>query len=297
MTRHAVELAARLVEPSDRYGMGAILRNTLPLLTLLWLAPHLADRSALAPWLLCPAVGLAIYRLTIVMHDCTHSTLFSGRRVNRAVGSLLGACTGIDFVSFSKQHWRHHRSFGAHDDPQRFHYADLKHMTRSEFMWHIIKPILGLNVRHTFHESVIAPANIIRLARTGELAVVVCMQVLILALVTGAGRHPALAALPFLSALTFGLFFSQLRGIAEHGSTGPGAEVGNVRSHAPHWLDQVLLYDLNFNYHAEHHESPQVPSCHLRAVHEAAPGDGSVPFTSMLGTLRGMYNGKGRSHV
>ncbi|HSV48654.1 MAG TPA: fatty acid desaturase [Ramlibacter sp.] len=276
--------------------MRAILRNTLPLLALLWLAPHLADRSALAPWLLSPAIGLAIYRLTIVMHDCTHSTLFVGRRMNRALGSLLGACSGIDFVSFSKLHWQHHRSFGALDDPQRFHYADLKRMSRGEFMWHLFKPLLGLNLRHAFPESVIAPANLARLARTGELGVVVCVQALLLALVTGMGRYPVLALLPALSALTFGLFFSQLRGIAEHGSTGSTAEAGNVRSHAPNWLDRVVLYDLNFNYHAEHHENPHVPSCHLQAVHDA-DHDGCMPPTSMLGTLRAMYNGMRRSHA
>ena len=284
-------------KPSDRRGVWAILRNALPLLALLWLAPRLADRSAPAAWLLCPFVGLAVYRLTIVMHDCTHSTLFSGRWANRAAGSFLGAITGIDFVSFSRQHWQHHRTFGGDDDPQQFHYANMDRMTRGEFSWHIVKPLLGLNLRHTFAESVIAPANVARLARTGELALVACIQVLVLALVTGGGRHLALAVLPLLSASTFGLFFSQLRGIAEHGSTGSAPAIANVRSHVTNWLDRIFLYDLDFNYHAEHHEHPQVPSGHLRVLHQATRDGGTLPSPSMLQTIRGMYAGMRRSHA
>ena len=48
---------------------------------LLWIAPLLAQRNALAPWLLAPAIGLFLYRITVVMHDCTHHTLFESRKL------------------------------------------------------------------------------------------------------------------------------------------------------------------------------------------------------------------------
>ena len=88
-------------------------------------------------------------------------------------------------------------------------------------------------------------------ARSGELLPAAAIQLAILGVVTGGGTHPWLAVLPFASAATFGLFFSQLRGIAEHAAEAGGAMAGHVRSHAPHWLDRVLLYDLNFNYHRD----------------------------------------------
>src|SRR5262249_41018760 len=155
------------------------------------------------------------YRITVVMHDCTHATLFVRRSTNRIVGSLLGAMTGIDFASFSKLHWQHHRTVGTTDDPQRFHYAGIETMTSREFVVHLLKPLLGLNLKYTFSESVLAPANALRMVRTGEWAVVAIVQAAILTLVTGFGRHPALALLPAISASTFGLFLSQLRGVAE----------------------------------------------------------------------------------
>jgi fatty acid desaturase len=284
---HAQSLKSESLQPSDRYGWSAVLRNLLLLLGLLTLAPMLADLAPIAPWLLIPFIGLFVYRLTVVMHDCTHHTLFGSRRLNESAGSLLGAITGIDFRSFSEQHWRHHRSYGEPGDPQGFHYLDLKHLTRATFLWHVFKPLLGFNLRPTFAESVLAPRNVARLVVNGGIILVALAQLTMLALVTGLGRHPILALLPFVSTATFGLFFSQLRGMAEHGVTDAGASLRNARSHAPHLLDRMLLYDVNFNYHGEHHEQPHIPSCHLPALHEQA-NVGCVA-TSMLGTIRTLY--------
>lgn len=288
MNASSATLPGPVLEPSDRYGWHATSRNALPLLGLLWLAPHVADRSVPAAWLIfTPLVGLFLYRLTIVMHDCTHATLFRLRRTNKAVGGFLGAVTGVDFVSFSTAHWRHHRLYGKPGDPQLFHYAALNDMRRRQFLWHTFKPLLGLNLRHTFAESVLAPANIVRLARSGDVALLIFVQAAILTLVTGGGRHVTLAALPFLSAATVGLFLSQLRGMAEHGPTNAGEEPGHVRTHQPRRLDRTVLYDLHFNYHEEHHAQPHVPSRHLGAVHHAAAG--RISSAGMLGTLWDMY--------
>jgi fatty acid desaturase len=264
------------------------------LFALLWIAPQLAHRSAFAPWLLSPAIGLFLYRITIVMHDCTHHTLFESRRLNRVIGVLLGALSGVDFNSFCHQHWRHHRSYGRDGDPQGFQYLGLRRMTPIQRRWHLAKPLLGLNLRYVIVESVFAPRNLVRLIRTGEFKVLALVQFAVLAIVTGFGAYPYLAALPFLSAATFGLFFSQLRGIAEHGDVGE-ADIHVVRSHAPSWLDRIFLYDLNFNYHAEHHAHPQIPSCHLPAVHKAAVT--SETSASMFETLSGVCVGSGASHV
>jgi fatty acid desaturase len=230
------------------------------------------------------------------MHDCTHRTLFRSPRLNCQIGLLLGAITGIDFHSFSTQHWRHHRSYGQLDDPQRFHYAGLKAMTPAQLRWHFFKPLLGCNLLYTLDESVLAPHNVVRLLRSGEMLVVVVVQAVIFALATGGGRHPMLAAMPFLSAATFGLFFSQLRGIAEHGTIGAAVEAANVRSHTPNWTDRILLYDVNFNYHAEHHAHPHCPSYHLPALWKASAVPGAALRASMFGTLQSIYYAARSAH-
>jgi len=282
------------LEPLDAYGWAAVSRNLLPLLACLCVAPLLASRNALTPWLLSPAIGLFIYRITVVMHDCTHRTLFRHRGLNGATGLVLGAVSGIDFKSFCRQHWKHHESYGCVGDPQGFQYAELRLMTSGQLLRHIAKPLLGVNLREVAGESILSPRNIARMFRTGQFAIVVPVQLAILIAVTGAGRHPMLAALPALSSATFGLFFSQLRGIAEHGAVDLDAE-RTVRSHRGSWLDRLFLYDVNFNYHAEHHLHPQIPSCHLPAAHRAL----STPRVSrsMFETLVAVFDRKRSLHV
>ena len=257
-------------EPSDRYGWAAVARNVAPFLLLIALAPLLYPWS----WLLVPLIGLFIYRITIVMHDCVHRSLFTSTRLNERVGRTLGALTGIDFHSFTRQHLLHHRNYGEPGDPQSFHYLGIGNMSRARFGWHLLRPLVGWNLRYTIGESVLAPRNLAR-----DFFLVAAVQAIVLAIVTGGGRHPWLAVLPAVSGSTFGLFYSQLRGIAEHGTRDGSREAAHVRSHVPHWLDRIFLYDLNFNCHREHHLNAAAPSCRLAP---AGPDLGS----SMLATIR-----------
>jgi len=256
------------LQPSDRYGANALVRNLLPLFALLALAPVAADRTIAAAWSLAPLVGLFFYKLTIVMHDCVHRTLFCSSRVNDACALLLGAVTGIDVRRFRAQHWKHHRAPGRADDPQGFHYLGVQRMSRAQFAWHLVKPLFGANLRYVLRESMLHPGNLWRATRRGDAILFAAMQILMLWIVTGGGRHLALALLPFVATATFGLFFSQLRGMAEHGTRDAADQAGAVRSHSARMLERVFLYDLHFNYHSAHHRWPQVPSCHLPLVHK-----------------------------
>jgi fatty acid desaturase len=105
-----------------------------------------------------------------------------------------------------------------------------------------------------------------------------------MAAVTWAGAYPELALLQPVSALTFGLFFSQARGFVEHVVADGAQERGFVRSHRASLWDRLLLYDLNFHRHAEHHRFPQVPSVHLPQLSRRLTADGGAGPT-MLGTI------------
>jgi NADH dehydrogenase len=273
---------------SDAYGWSALLRNLVPFALLLALAPFLCACTPAAPWLLAPLIGLFAYRITVVMHDCIHRSLFAAPRLNERIGTLLGYVTGIDFACFARQHILHHRLYGHAGDPQGFHYLGIKGATRAAFAWHLLRPLLGWNLRHALPESIVQPRNLAAAARKGDLPVLAAIQLALLTAVTGGGAHPELAALPFVSAATFGLFFSQLRGIAEHAAEGDDTIAGTVRSHAPHWMDRVLLYDLNFNFHREHHLLPRCPSRELAALH-AQVSRGAYVGTSMFCTIKRIW--------
>jgi fatty acid desaturase len=255
------------LQASNAYGAWAVARNVVPLFALLASAPLLADRSIVAAWSLAPLLGLCLYRVTIAMHDCTHDTLFATSRLNRRIGLCLAAITGIDFHRFKTQHWKHHRSYGREGDPQGFHYLGVQRFGRGRFVWHVLKPLLGANLRHALPESLLHPRNVLRSLRQGDALIAGAVQASMFVIVTGGARHPWLGLLPMISAATFGLFFSQIRGLAEHGPMTPGAQGGLVRSHAARWLERIFLYDLHFNFHEAHHRWPQVPSRHLPRVH------------------------------
>jgi fatty acid desaturase len=256
-------------EPSDRYGAFALLRNFLPLIFLYGCLPYLANYSAYLLWALAPFTGLLLYRLTIVMHDCGHGTLFRSRKTNRWVGEFLGAVTGIDFNQFRQMHSEHHRDYGKTNDPQGFQYIGIADMSRAAFVWHLCKPLLGANLRYVFAESYLHPKNMIRMFRSGRFLFVVPVQLGLLAVITGLGSNYWAALVPPISAATVGLFLSQIRGIAEHGVDDASRQIGFVQSHEPKLIDMLLLYDLNFNLHEEHHRQPQIPSCHLPAAQES----------------------------
>jgi len=264
-----------------------VLKNLVPTLAVYAAVPLVADRSGIAAACLAPLLGLLLYRLTIVMHDCGHATLFTSRKVNDAVGTLLGAVTGISFRRFRARHWEHHRNYGHERDPQGFHYRRLARMTNGELVRHMLAPLVGANLKYVVAESYLYPPNLARASR-GELVALAIVQPVLAAIVTGLGRHPLAALLPPLSAVTFGLFFSQLRGIAEHGVRDDAEPRGFVRSHRRDWLGALLLYDLHFNLHEEHHNHPQVPSCVLAAEARARRDAADASQPTMWHTLRGM---------
>ena len=264
---------SRWLAASNAYGVNSIAKNLAPLLALYTAAPYVADRSLALAFGFAPLTGLLLYRLTMVMHDCGHGTLFTSRGANERVGRLLGFVTGVDFGRFKQLHWQHHKIYGQPGDPQGFHYLGLSRMTSAAYAWHVVKPLVGANLRYAFRESIVHPRNLATAAANGQLAVLVVVQLGLALLITALWRHPSLVLLPFASAATFGLFLSQLRGIAEHGVGERGEPETYVRSHAPELLGRLLLYDVHFNFHEEHHRYPGVPSHHLpELARELSPG-------------------------
>src|SRR5688500_174919 len=161
----------RHLQPSDRYGASAVIRNVRRLFPLLALALIRAARSIAAAWSPAPRVGLLLYRITIVMHACVHRAAFRSLRLNYCIGAVLGAITGIDLRRFRALHSKHHRLYGRAEDPQGFHYLGVQRLSRVQFAWHLVKPLFGANLRYVWHESMLHPGNLWRAMRRGDAAV------------------------------------------------------------------------------------------------------------------------------
>lgn len=276
--------------PATPYGLLAVARNGGLYILGIASVPLLGAVNIWLPLVAMPVIGLAMYRLTIVMHDCIHGTLFTSRRANLTTGVLAGAASGIEFHAFARLHRKHHRVFGEPDDPQGPDYFLPLPASRAAILWHLFRPLLGYNVFKLGQVFVAMQRDGERTERMPIASVLALVVVQLLAAAVASGGFVMwwLAPLPLLSAASFGLFFAQARGFAEHVAMPGIGPRGCVRSHRPALFDRIFLYDLNFNFHREHHLHPQVPSCWLPALHEDLVAE-DVQFRlngSMLDTVR-----------
>lgn len=267
-------LPPRLLHPSDAYGWIAFGTVYGLLFALLAAAPLIwVYISPMAVVLICPCLGVAAHRLTILMHDCGHRNLFATWKLNIALGRVSAALLGVTFDEYVYSHWQHHRRYGLSDDPQGRDYLGLGEASRASVIWHLLRPLMGYNLFKMTSlgadPDMSSDDNKRSLARrAGSLGGILVAQTVVALVATGMGAIPWLGFLYPFSAATVGLFLSQLRGFCEHGPDVGAPDEKHVRTHLPNALDRTVFYALNFNYHVEHHLFPLVPSIHLPAVHE-----------------------------
>jgi fatty acid desaturase len=274
---------------SDAYGWFSAARICASVLALTAVGPVVALH--LSPWvlvLLAPFLGGQIYKTTILVHDCVHGTLFATRRWNRRVGWLAGALVGLDFKAFARLHATHHRRYGQPDDPQGDDYLGLERASRWQLIWHLVRPMTGSDLakllqiwRHVRSDGQVSTVRYVLLLAG--------VQAGIALVATAGGQLWWMIAFYPLCAATFGLLFSRIRGFCEHIALPTEASAGVVRTHLPHLIEGLFLYDLGFNYHVEHHLYPTVPSQHLPKVHRRLRELGDkrpVIASSFVSTLR-----------
>ncbi len=141
-------LPAGLRTPSTAYAWRHCVFIGGSVLALL-VAAHLCAAHSPYPWiavLLLLILGAQIYKITIVMHDCCHGTMFRGRRGNAVVGTIAGYFAATEFSNFRRVHLKHHRDYGEPDDPQGDDYLGLEAASRAALAWHLGRPLLGYNL-------------------------------------------------------------------------------------------------------------------------------------------------------
>jgi fatty acid desaturase len=254
-------------ETSDGWGLRASLRLLgVPLIHIAML-PFWASIS---PWLAIAAIvplGIAISKTTLLVHEAVHGSLFKTPGFNRIVGRLGGWWTIVDFVSFDALHRKHHAKVGDEDDPQLLDYGALENAKRTRLAWHLLRPLLGWNVRHMatlLRQRLSMPRPL--LVSLGEFCGLAIVQGAFFLLATQGGRHLWLGLIFPISAATVGLFTSQIRGFCEHVPMPGESGAMRLRSHKSNPFERPFIHYLNYNYHGEHHRYPRVPSKNLPAL-------------------------------
>ena len=273
------ELPTDLKMPNEAYAWRHVIYILGSVYALLFIS-YLICAKTEHPWIVAlfvPFLGAQIYKITIIMHDCCHYTLFRRRAVNARVGTICGWFVGADFKNFSRLHWKHHARYGEKDDPQGADYLYLEGASRWHILWHIVRPIFGYNLFKLFQFGKAAADHPTQQPHSKKsswanalsfLAGVGAIQISLAATATGLFEIWWLVLLYPVSAGTFALFFSQTRGFAEHVADPGQSPIHHARTHVPNLFDRLFFYTLNFNYHIEHHQHPSIPSCHLPRIHQ-----------------------------
>ncbi len=259
-------IPVELYQPDPVYGVRAVGRILAWFAAAVVLVPLLALWAG--PWaavLAFPFLGLKAHRLTQIMHECAHGSLFPGSRLNHEVGTFCGLLIGQNFEVFRAVHLLHHSTYGTPDDPEAPDYADFWTKSRRGRWAHVLRPLL-LGSVSTYSVSWAALKTLPGPKRRQFLWALGIVQILLASLLTLGWRYPLLAFLYPLSLISVAPFLARVRSLAEHVPPSAESDAVFARSHDANWLDRALLYDLNTNFHAEHHHYPEVPSLHLPAL-------------------------------
>lgn len=278
--RDQVRLPAGYYERNSAFGYLHVLPDLAVLFTAVWLL-----EAATLPWrvLLSLGIGVVGYRLTFVVHDCSHRTLFSRRAENELFGWVTASVLVISFSVFRHLHWVHHQHYGRAEDPQGIDYNGLV-PGRDRVLWHLLQPLLLLNIidkasrffalKHcgmTAQEQRAGLEKIgmdsVRERLPAAIAIGIAQSGVFL-VASHLGASPILYLWFVVPLVTVGLFLSRVRSYLEHGWL-DGSQEGTLvaRTHRSNLLERNVLSGLFFNYHNEHHRWPQVPSRNLASLH------------------------------
>jgi len=220
--------------------------------------------------------------MAIVMHEASHRTLFSNRRLNDWVGNWLAAYpVWADVAPYRAYHLKHHAYTGTARDPDLGLSAPFP-VTLQSFrrkVWRDLSGQTGVKqARAVFLRDVgwvRGPSQRNLGMNEGEqpdvgwhkLVPVATTNAALLLTLTVAG-HPALYLLWVAAWLTTYRLVTRIRSIAEHGMVpDPLDPLRNTRTTLASWWERLLLAPNRVNFHLEHHLLMTVPHHNLPRLH------------------------------
>jgi acyl-lipid omega-6 desaturase (Delta-12 desaturase) len=108
-------MIGRYNKSKDIKGLTQVLTTLVPFALLWWAAIRLAGVSLWLAVVPLPLLILLNVRAFGLMHECGHGSLFRSRRLNSALGFLLGVMAGMPQYVWSQHHNYHHAHNGDWD--------------------------------------------------------------------------------------------------------------------------------------------------------------------------------------
>jgi fatty acid desaturase len=224
----------------------------------------------------------------IILHDCSHDSLFTSRKVNRVVGNWFGAFPILhDVDKYRPYHLQHHINTGLSEDPDlsltKGYPTTALSMAR-KFM----RDLLGLSGAKANLGVVMMQAGFLRYALNGtaewlsregknakyylrnaavNLAGPLAANVILFCILYAFGK-PWLYLLWVSALFTTFSFSLRVRSMAEHSMVDdPADPQRNTRTTYANFMERVLFAPHHVNYHSEHHLCMGAPSYNLPAMH------------------------------
>jgi fatty acid desaturase len=227
--------------------------------------------------------------LAILMHDCSHYTLFKTRWLNELVGRWFCSYpTWQDLRRYRQHHWDHHRKAGTLEDPDASLVKDFP-VTRGGLLRKFLRDITGISGLRRVYGLLLMDFGFIRYTVASEVVWLdrkdmtffktlklglynlhgVLITNFILWFCLWSLGHPNLFWLWVVSYLTTFSLFLRIRSIAEHAGTElhPDPRRHTRTTHA-NVLARLTVAPIRVNYHLEHHLVMTVPYFKLAKAHD-----------------------------
>jgi omega-6 fatty acid desaturase (delta-12 desaturase) len=307
----ATDARTSLLESTRPYQQPDGRRATLQLLTSV--APYFALLASMwlladiSPWLALvlavPAAGFFV-RVYILFHDATHGSLFKSRRLNDAVGAVVGAITLTPFQAWRSSHARHHATSGDLDRRGR---GDVWTLTVAEYaaspLW---RRIVYRFYRNPVVLLILGTANVLILSRIGNrrsgprdrrsimltnigVAGVMAAGILLLGLPKYLLIQVSVYAIA--SAAGVWLFYVQHQYEGVYWARTARWDFINaaVEGSSYYKLPRLLqFFSGNIGFHHVHHLNPRVPNYHLERCHRGHPGFARVKALTLVESLKSL---------
>ena len=271
------------------------------LLAAMWL---LADVSPwLAPVLAAPAAGFFV-RIYIMFHDATHGSLFRSRRLNDAIGGVLGAIALTPFKAWRTSHARHHATSG---DLDRRGQGDVWTMTVQEYqesaLW---KRLVYRFYRQPLVFLLLGTANVLVISRIWsrgdgprERRSVILTNLGIAAITAAAILWLGFANYLLIQLSVYGLASAagvwlfyvqhQYEEVYWARSSRWDFVAAALEGSAFYKLPRILqFFSGNIGFHHIHHLNPRVPNYHLERCHDKHPAFEKVKVLTLVESLKSL---------
>ncbi len=225
----------------------------------------------------------------IILHDCSHDSVFTSRGVNRLVGNWLGAYPIFhDVDKYRPYHTQHHINTGLDDDPDvplTVGYPT----TRASMMRKFARDLFGMSGFKSFLGVIFMQMGFLKYALNGKadrvslkdkslgdiiltavknLAGPVAANLLLFLILYITGK-PWLYLLWIGAMLTTYNFCIRVRSMAEHSMVDNFHNPHkNTRTTYASFIERMLFAPHHVNYHSEHHLCMGAPSYNLPLMHK-----------------------------